>query len=70
MLISVANSKHYKTFVFPVFSPTEKIPTEFGDGRLFSGRDPLGGGEQEVFFISKQILKSKATGHFPHLKLK
>lgn len=28
---------------------TEKIPIEFGGGRLFGGRDPLGGGEQRVF---------------------
>lgn len=30
---------------FLFLSPTVKIPNEFGDGRLFSGRDPLGGGE-------------------------
>lgn len=33
---------------FAAFSPemTVKVPNEFGDGRLFSGRDPLGGGLQ------------------------
>uniref|UniRef100_A0A674PQ82 Neuropilin n=1 Tax=Takifugu rubripes TaxID=31033 RepID=A0A674PQ82_TAKRU len=30
----------------PLTECTQKIPTEFGDRRLFSGRDPLGGGLQ------------------------
>lgn len=30
---------------------TEKIPIEFGGGRLFGGRDPLGGGKQHVFRV-------------------
>lgn len=27
---------------------TDKVPIELGGGRLFGGRDPLGGGEQPV----------------------
>uniref|UniRef100_A0A3Q3JB60 Neuropilin n=1 Tax=Monopterus albus TaxID=43700 RepID=A0A3Q3JB60_MONAL len=43
--IHMSSSTPLKEQCFLCFSLTVKKPNEFGDGRLFSGRDPLGGGK-------------------------